>query len=324
MRQMLWPSAPGEHAAEISAFFRGDRSVAAQVFVAVDHVGRPMGLAEVSIVRTRKVAIRIASRTLEGWFVDESHRGTGVGAALVRAVEAWGRTEGCTELASDTEIGNHASEAAHRALGFEEAGRVVCFRKALSEGDLDAEGRRVHGPARDDSFATPERGSLNLRRVCPLLQVFDMPASLVFYRDVLGFALVETAPAAGEVTGDQFGWVWLRRDDAELMLNTAYDPEAVRPPTPDPSLVAAHGDTALFIGCPDVDAAYEHLRAHGVPVGAPTVAPYGMKQLYVRDSRRLHAVLPVARRDTAHRTCDVRRTCTRDRPRLTLRMGVFW
>ena len=39
----------------------------------------------------------------------------------------------------------------------------------------------------------------------------------------------------------------------------------------------------LFIGCPDVDAAYEHLRAHGVPVGAPTVAPYGMKQLYVRD-----------------------------------------
>ena len=48
MRQVLWPSAPGEHAAEIECFFRGDRSVAAQVFVAVDHVAGQMGLAEVS------------------------------------------------------------------------------------------------------------------------------------------------------------------------------------------------------------------------------------------------------------------------------------
>jgi catechol 2,3-dioxygenase-like lactoylglutathione lyase family enzyme len=125
--------------------------------------------------------------------------------------------------------------------------------------------------------------ALTLRRVCPLLQVFDMPGSLAFYRDVLGFALVETAPSADQVTGDQFGWVWLRHDTAELMLNTAYDQDAARPPAPDPARVAAHEDTALFIGCPDVDAAYEHLRAHDVPVGAPTVAPYGMKQLYVKD-----------------------------------------
>jgi glyoxylase I family protein len=124
---------------------------------------------------------------------------------------------------------------------------------------------------------------VELRGICPLLQVFDMPASLAFYRDALGFELVQAAPAADQVGADDFGWVWLRRDGAELMLNTAYDPDAVRPPGPDPARVAAHDDTALFIGCPDVEGAYQHLRARGIAAEPPTVAPYGMRQLYVKD-----------------------------------------
>jgi len=110
-----------------------------------------------------------------------------------------------------------------------------------------------------------------------------MPASLAFYRDTLGMELVQGAPAPDQVTGDEFGWVWLRRDSAELMLNTAYDPDAVRPPAPEPARVAAHDDTALFIGCPDVDGMYQHLRAKGIEVEVPKVAPYGMKQLCVED-----------------------------------------
>jgi len=43
-----------------------------------------------------------------------------------------------------------------------------------------------------------------LRGLCPLLQVFDMPASLRFYRDVLGFAEVDKS---GE--GDSVDWAWL-------------------------------------------------------------------------------------------------------------------
>ena len=125
--------------------------------------------------------------------------------------------------------------------------------------------------------------ALELRSICPLLQVFDMPTSLAFYRDALGFEIVQAAPPSDQVAPDDFGWVWLRRGGADLMLNTAYDPDAVRPPTPEPARVAAHDDTALFISCPDVDGAYEHLRAHGVAVEPPTVAPYGMRQLYVKD-----------------------------------------
>ena len=66
------------------------------------------------------------------------------------------------------------------------------------------------------------------------------------------------------------------------MLNTAYESDT-RPPAPDPSRVAAHNDTALYFGCPDVDAAYAYLRSRGVATQEPQVAHYGMKQLYLSD-----------------------------------------
>ena len=125
--------------------------------------------------------------------------------------------------------------------------------------------------------------TLQFRGLCPLLQVFDMPTSLAFYRDTLGMEIMQAAPPPDEVVGDEFDWVWLRRDSADLMLNTAYDPDAERPPVADPARVAAHDDTALFIRCPDVDAIYHHLRARGMDAEPPKVAPYGMKQLYVKD-----------------------------------------
>lgn len=120
--------------------------------------------------------------------------------------------------------------------------------------------------------------SIEVRGVCTLLQVFDMPTSVRFYRDVLGFEIIETSPR----DGDQFDWGLLRLNDAQVMLNTAYEQES-RPAQPDAARVAAHRDTCLYFGCPDVDAAYRHLRAHGIDVNEPKVAPYGMKQLYVSD-----------------------------------------
>jgi len=119
--------------------------------------------------------------------------------------------------------------------------------------------------------------SIEVRGVCPLVQVFDMPESIRFYRDVLGFEIVQQS-----TPGDRFDWAWLRLNGANLMLNTAYE-EQDRPSAPDPARIAAHADTGLFFECPDVDATYRHLRAHGLDVEEPKVAPYGMKQLYVSD-----------------------------------------
>lgn len=124
---------------------------------------------------------------------------------------------------------------------------------------------------------------LDLRGVCPLLQVFDMPESLAFYRDLLGFEIVATAPAGEKVMNDNFGWVWLRHGQTQLMLNTLYDPDDERPALRDPTRVAAHDDTILYLGAPDVDAVHRHLQAHGLVVEPPRVTYYRMKQLMVRD-----------------------------------------
>jgi glyoxylase I family protein len=110
-----------------------------------------------------------------------------------------------------------------------------------------------------------------------LLQVFDMPVAIRFYRDVLGFTIVGTYEP-----GEDCNWAWLKLNDAEVMLNTAYEKEH-RPASPDPARIASHEDSCLFFGCKDLDAAYQHLRSHGVNLNQPKVAPYGMKQLWFSD-----------------------------------------
>lgn len=120
--------------------------------------------------------------------------------------------------------------------------------------------------------------AIDVRGLAPLLAVFDMATSIKFYCDGLGFEIIGTdgKPAP------QFDWVLLRLNGAELMLNTAYD-EDDRPPSPDPTRIAAHKDAAIYFGCPDVDGAYAHLRKMGIETKKPKVAPYGMKQLYLND-----------------------------------------
>ena len=131
MRQELWPSPAGEHASEITRFFDGDLRVAAEVFLACDDADRALGFIELNIRPYAEGCYSGRVAYVEGWFVETPHRSKGVGAALIKAAEAWGREQNCTELASDTAIDNVASTAAHRALGFEETGRNVCFRKDL-------------------------------------------------------------------------------------------------------------------------------------------------------------------------------------------------
>ena len=119
--------------------------------------------------------------------------------------------------------------------------------------------------------------ALQVKGTVTLLQVFDMPASLRFYRDLLGFEVLQRS---GD--DDHCDWVWLQLADAELMLNTAYEAEE-RPPAPDPARQQAHDDVTLYFGCPDVDGAYAQLQALGVAEAPPKTAPYGMRQLHFHD-----------------------------------------
>jgi glyoxylase I family protein len=119
--------------------------------------------------------------------------------------------------------------------------------------------------------------TLDIRGLAPLLQVFDMPASIHFYRDILGFEVVNTSGPGKDV-----GWALLRLNGVELMLNTAYESDE-RPPVPDANRVSAHADTGLYFGCPDVEQAYVQLRIKGLDVKEPVIRTYGMKQLNVTD-----------------------------------------
>ncbi len=68
---------------------------------------------------------------LEGWFVEPDYRRQGLGGELVTAAEQWARSKGCTEMASDAELGNETSIAAHARVGYAETSRLVHFRKDL-------------------------------------------------------------------------------------------------------------------------------------------------------------------------------------------------
>lgn len=68
---------------------------------------------------------------LEGWFVEPGFRKQGLGRELVKQAETWAAERGCTEMASDAEIGNDMSLNAHLNLGYKETSRLVHLRKEL-------------------------------------------------------------------------------------------------------------------------------------------------------------------------------------------------
>ena len=70
---------------------------------------------------------------IEGWYVNPDLRQAGWGRALVQAAEAWARSRGYAEIASDCLLENEVSLRAHTALGFEETERLIHFRKPLTD-----------------------------------------------------------------------------------------------------------------------------------------------------------------------------------------------
>jgi glyoxylase I family protein len=124
--------------------------------------------------------------------------------------------------------------------------------------------------------------AIAIEGAAPLLAVWDVPTSLKFWRDALGFDVVSHSPPFTEAK-DDFGWCLLRLNAVEVMLNNAYENNVRPAAAEDAARVKVHGDTCLYFACRDVDAAYRALRAAGVAVSEPKVAYYGMKQIYMKD-----------------------------------------
>jgi catechol 2,3-dioxygenase-like lactoylglutathione lyase family enzyme len=123
---------------------------------------------------------------------------------------------------------------------------------------------------------------VQLTSLTPLLQVHDMLRAVAFYSGKLGFEVVRHSPEVETGVGRLFHWCRLRRDGAQLMLNTAYD-RGEGPPERDEARWAGHGHTVLFINCPELDELSAELRAKGLEVTGPHTADYGMRQVEVTD-----------------------------------------
>ena len=111
--------------------------------------------------------------------------------------------------------------------------------------------------------------------VTTLLQVYDMQKSVAWYRDGLGFKVLQVYEPDGHLY-----WALLKLGDAQLMLNAKYEDEErpVQPPA-----TVGHDDVTLYVDCTDVDEAFAAIGTAGLHLEPPQTTHYGMKQLTVVD-----------------------------------------
>lgn len=105
----------------------------AEVFVAEDSHGELVGFVEVGSRPYADGCDTSPVGYVEAWYVDPHVRREGYGRALLFAAEDWARGRGYREMASDAQLGNDVSHAAHRRSGYEEVDRIVQYRKRLTD-----------------------------------------------------------------------------------------------------------------------------------------------------------------------------------------------
>jgi len=128
LRCALWPHGSAkEHKADILLDIRDP---VRECFLALD-ADAIVGFLEASLRSIADGCYTSPVGYIEGWFVLPSHREKGVGKKLVAAAEKWAKSKGCTEMASDAEIGNKRSIKIHKKLGYVENSRVVTFCKKM-------------------------------------------------------------------------------------------------------------------------------------------------------------------------------------------------
>src|SRR5215207_3632454 len=103
LRRALWPHCiPERHAREMHEYATHDRPFA--TFAAVETGGRVEGFVEASIRAGAEGCVSHSIGYIEGVYVKSALCRRGIGRSLVAAAEAWARSRGCTEMASDCDV----------------------------------------------------------------------------------------------------------------------------------------------------------------------------------------------------------------------------
>lgn len=132
LREALWPGSLSDHDIETRKYFDSRATALLMVFVA-EMDGRIVGFLEMDVRPYAPACATSPVPFIEGWYVEPAWQRRGIGRALVEAAEARAREMGHTEIASDAESDNAHGIAAHRALGYDEVERIVCFRRSLNQ-----------------------------------------------------------------------------------------------------------------------------------------------------------------------------------------------
>lgn len=131
LASLLWPGHKiEEFKKEIEQLINNEDAI---VYLAYGPLKEPIGFAQCQI---RSDYVEGTSTTpvgyLEGLFVKETFRRSGIAKQLVKYCEDWSILKGCSEFASDCELDNEESLNVHLKLGFKEVNRVIAFAKKLS------------------------------------------------------------------------------------------------------------------------------------------------------------------------------------------------
>jgi len=111
--------------------------------------------------------------------------------------------------------------------------------------------------------------------ITPNLIVRDVARSTAFYRDVLGFTVGETVPAA-----EPFVFVWLKRDEVSVFLN---DVNAAAHDYPAAASMPPGGTAALFFIISDVDGYHAQVAPRANVILPLKTQFYGMREFAVTD-----------------------------------------
>ena len=132
MRQSLWNSSLEQHLEEIDLYFANNARNIVNVLVLERTNSKLGGFIELNIRNYAEGSNSGQVAYVEGWYIDRDLRNQGYGRQLIAMAEKWAVHNGFNELASDSELENSSSLAIHKALGFQEVERIVCFIKQLT------------------------------------------------------------------------------------------------------------------------------------------------------------------------------------------------
>lgn len=113
---------------------------------------------------------------------------------------------------------------------------------------------------------------MKLTRSATMLATGDMPETIAFYRDLLGFTLGDKFESSGVIS-----WCEMKLGNAVLMF-TQHETDTHAPGARD-----IFAQTAIALYVTNVEEIYEDLIAKNLPVSDLRVTFYGMKEFDLQD-----------------------------------------